>query len=76
MEQSEIRLTISRRFKCRFGPDLPKRSSLPRALVGYGDDFTVNATNHIPSLTGWSTLSGVQYRLVYSDDLARASGIL
>ena len=36
----------------------------------YGSDFSVNPTNHIPSLTVWDTLAGLEYRLVYSENLA------
>ncbi len=45
----------------------------PPAPVIYGSDFTVNPATGVPSLTAWSTLSGVEYRLVYSEDLS--SGI-
>jgi hypothetical protein len=45
-------------------------SSQPPAPVIYGSDFTINPTNHIPSLTVWDTLAGLQYRLVYSENLA------
>ena len=36
----------------------------PPAPVIYGSDFTVNPTNHVPSLTVWDTLAGLEYRLV------------
>ncbi len=42
----------------------------PPTPVIYGSDFSVNPTNYIPSLTVWDTLPGVQYRMVYSEDLA------
>jgi hypothetical protein len=45
-------------------------SAQPPAPVIYGSDFTINPTNHIPSLTVWDTLAGLQYRLVYSENLA------
>jgi hypothetical protein len=45
----------------------------PPAPVIYGTDFTVDPTNHLPSLRVWGTLLGVQYRLVYTDN--PASGI-
>lgn len=45
-------------------------TSQPPAPVIYPGDFSVNPTNHIPSLTVWDTLPGVQYRLVYSENLA------
>ena len=43
---------------------------VPLAPVIYGTDFSVNPTNHIPSLTVWDTLAGLEYRLVYSENLA------
>ena len=42
----------------------------PPAPVIYGSDFSVNPTNHIASLTAWETLAGVQYRLVFTENLA------
>jgi hypothetical protein len=45
-------------------------TNVPPAPVIFGDDFTVNPTNHIPALTVWSTLAGVHYRLVYTEDPA------
>jgi hypothetical protein len=45
----------------------------PPAPVIYGSDFSVNPSNHVPSLTVWDTLSGSQYRMVYTEDLV--SGI-
>jgi hypothetical protein len=36
----------------------------PPAPVIYGTDFTVDPTNHIPSLTVWGTLPGIKYRLL------------
>lgn len=42
----------------------------PPAPSIFGADFNVNPTTHIPSLTVWETLSGLQYRLVYSENLA------
>lgn len=42
----------------------------PPAPVIYGSDFSVDPTNHIPSLTVWDTLSVCQYRMVYSENLA------
>lgn len=45
-------------------------TSVPPAPVIFGSDFSVNLTNHVPSLTVWDTLPGVQYRLVYSENLA------
>lgn len=41
----------------------------PPAPVIYGSDFSVNPTNHIDSLTVWETLAGVQYRLVFIENL-------
>jgi hypothetical protein len=38
--------------------------------VIFGTDFSVNPTNQIPSLTVWDTLAGLQYRLVYCENLA------
>jgi hypothetical protein len=45
-------------------------TSRPPTPVIYGSDFSVNPTNHIPSLTVWDTLPGVQYRMVYSENPA------
>jgi hypothetical protein len=42
----------------------------PPAPLLFGTDFSVNPTNHIPSLTVWDTLAGLQYRLVYSENVA------
>jgi hypothetical protein len=42
----------------------------PPAPVIYGSNFTFNPTSHIPALTVWGTLPGVQYRLVYAEDIA------
>ena len=49
---------------------LVQLTNQPPAPVIYGTDFTVNPTNHIPSLTVWGTLPGVQYRLVYTENPA------
>ncbi len=49
---------------------LVQLANQPPAPVIYGSDFTVNPTNRIPSLTVWSTLIGVQYRLAYTEDPA------
>jgi hypothetical protein len=49
---------------------LVQSTDQPPAPVIYGSDFSVNPTNQIPTLTVWSTLPGVQYRLVYSENLA------
>ena len=45
-------------------------TNVPPAPVIYGSDFAVNPTTGIPSLTVWSTIAGVQYRLVYTEDPA------
>ncbi len=45
-------------------------TNVPPAPVIYGTDFSVSPATGIPALTVWSTLAGVQYRLVYSEDLA------
>lgn len=42
----------------------------PPAPVIYGSDLSVNPTNGVPSLTVRDTLAGVQYRLVFSENLA------
>ncbi len=52
---------------------LVQLTNQPPAPVIYGTDFTVNPSNHIPSLTVRGTLLGVQYRLEYTDN--PASGI-
>ena len=41
-------------------------TNVPPAPVIHGSDFSVNPTTGIASLTVASTLSGVQYRFVYS----------
>ena len=45
-------------------------TNLPPAPVIYGSDFSVNPATGIASLTVLGTLTGVQYRLVYSEDPA------
>ncbi len=45
-------------------------SNRPPAPIIFGSDFTVNPSTGIPSLTVWDTLAGVQYRLVYCEDLS------
>ena len=45
----------------------------PPAPVISAADFGVNPTNGVPALTVWSTLAGLQYRLVYSENLAANS---
>ena len=42
----------------------------PPAPVIYGSDLSLDPVTGIPSLIVWSTLAGVQYRLVYSEDIA------
>jgi|GEM_PF-4059899 len=44
-------------------------TSQPPAPVIFGSDFSVNPTNCTTSLTVWDTLPGVNYRLVYSENL-------
>ncbi len=44
-------------------------TNIPPAPVISGSGFTVNPATAIPSLMVWGTLPGVQYRLVYSEDL-------
>jgi hypothetical protein len=44
-------------------------TSQPPAPVIYGSDFSLNPATGIPSLTVWNTIAGVQYRLVYSENL-------
>ena len=45
-------------------------TNVPPAPAIYGNDFTVRPAAAIPSLTVWSTIPGVHYRLVYAEDLA------
>ncbi len=40
----------------------------PPAPVISGEDFRVNPTNGVASLTVWDTLPGLQYRLVFSEN--------
>jgi hypothetical protein len=44
-------------------------TNVPPAPLIYGDDFSVNPTNHVPTLTVWDTIAGCQYRMVYSESL-------
>ncbi len=44
-------------------------TNVPPTPVIYGSDFGLGA-NGVPSLTVWDTLPGVQYRLVYSENLS------
>lgn len=52
---------------------LVQLTNQPPAPVIYRNDFALNPTNQVASLTVWGTIPGVQYRLVYTEDLA--SGI-
>ncbi len=45
-------------------------TSQPPVPIIFGSDFSVNPTSGVPSLTIWDTLPGVQYRFVYSENLA------
>jgi len=45
-------------------------TNLPPAPMIYGDDFSFNPATGTASLTVWDTLAGVQYRLLYSENLA------
>ena len=45
-------------------------ANLPPAPVIYGNDFSVDLTTGVPSLTVWDTIPGCEYRLVYKEDLA------
>jgi hypothetical protein len=45
-------------------------TNVPPAPIIYGDDFSVNPTNHFASLTVWDTLAVCQYRLVCTGNLA------
>ena len=42
----------------------------PPAPVIYGGDFSINPATGVTSLTVWDTRAGVNYRLVYSENLA------
>ncbi len=41
----------------------------PPAPVIYGSDFNINPTNNLPILTVWDTITGCQYRMVYTENL-------
>ena len=48
-------------------------TNLPPAPPISAYDFSVDLTNQVPSLTVWDTLAGLQYRLVYSENLGQNS---
>jgi hypothetical protein len=48
-------------------------TNVPPAPVIYGSDLALNPTNKFASLTVWGTIPGVQYRLVYTENLASGS---
>lgn len=44
-------------------------TSQPPAPAISAADFTINPANRVPSLTVWDTLPGLQYRMVYTENL-------